>query len=213
MTIMRKHLWPLTLTAATVAAIASSIAASNLVNPLPEHVGEGTPLSGQVRSTDEGVMEGVLVSARKDDSTITITVVSDEQGRYRFPSDKLGSGHYTLKIRAAGYDLDGPKSADVSGARATVADLRLKKTDNLVPQLTDAEWLLSVPGTEDQKKQLFGCTNCHTLERTLRSRHNAQEMMQVLERMAGYANQSFPLHPQRRVSPPNLVRRFGAGTD
>ena len=31
--------------------------------------------------------------------------------------------------------------------------------------------------------------------------------------MASYANQSFPLHPQRRVSAPNLVRRFGAGTN
>ena len=37
--------------------------------------------------------------------------------------------------------------------------------------------------------------------------------MGVLERMASYANQSFPLHPQTRVSAPNLVRRFGAGTD
>ena len=37
--------------------------------------------------------------------------------------------------------------------------------------------------------------------------------MDVLERMASYANQSFPLHPQTRVSAPNLTRRFGAGTD
>jgi hypothetical protein len=37
-------------------------------------------LTGQVGAADEGEMEGVLVSARKAGSTITITVVSDEQG-------------------------------------------------------------------------------------------------------------------------------------
>ena len=44
-----------------------------------------TALTGQVTSTEEGPMEGVLVSAKKAGSTITITVVSDEQGRYSFP--------------------------------------------------------------------------------------------------------------------------------
>ena len=39
-------------------------------------------LSGRVSSAEEGPMEGVLVSAKKTGSTITITVVSDEQGRY-----------------------------------------------------------------------------------------------------------------------------------
>ena len=42
-------------------------------------------------------------------STITTTVVSDEQGQYRFPSTKLTSGQYALQIRSVGYDLDGPR--------------------------------------------------------------------------------------------------------
>src|SRR6266550_8775797 len=56
-------------------------------------------LSGKITSAEEGPMEGVLVSAKKAGSTITITVVSDQQGRYRFPSAKLTPGHYTLNIR------------------------------------------------------------------------------------------------------------------
>ncbi len=168
-------------------------------------------LSGKVTSADEGAMEGVLVSVRADGSTITTTVVSDSQGKYGVPAARLAPGHYALRIRAAGYDLQGPKAVDVGTAPAT-ADLTLRKTKNLASQLTDAEWLASIPGTEAQKKQLLGCTNCHTLERTLRSTHDADDFGKVLERMASYANQSFPLHPQARVSPPNLVRRFGAGT-
>ena len=61
----------------------------------------GVALTGQVSSKEEGMMEGVLVSAKKDDSTITITVVSDEKGRYNFPASKVGPGHYSLKIRAS----------------------------------------------------------------------------------------------------------------
>jgi len=168
-------------------------------------------LSGKVASAEEGAMEGVLVSARMDGSTITTTVVSDAQGRYRFPAARLAPGRYALRIRAVGYDLQGPKAVDVGTAPAT-ADLTLRKTKILASQLTDAEWLASIPGTEAQKKQLLGCTNCHTLERTVRSTHDADDFGKVLERMASYANQSFPLHPQVRVSTPNLVRRFGAGT-
>jgi virginiamycin B lyase len=39
-----------------------------------------TALTGQVTSQEEGPMEGVLVSAKKEGSNITITVVSDARG-------------------------------------------------------------------------------------------------------------------------------------
>ncbi len=163
-------------------------------------------LSGQVSSVEDGPMEGVLVSAKQDGSTVTTTVVSDEQGRYSFPSTKVAPGRYAIRTRAVGYDLDGPKAVEVAADKTATADLKLRKAKNVASQLTDAEWLASIPGTENQKNQLLGCTNCHTLERTLRSTHDAEEFMGVLERMASYANQSFPLHPQTRVSAPNLTR-------
>src|SRR5579862_1468444 len=62
-------------------------------------------LAGQVTS-QEGPMEGVLVTAKKAGSTIAYTVVSDAQGHYSFPSSKIDSGEYALRIRAVGFDLD-----------------------------------------------------------------------------------------------------------
>ena len=62
-------------------------------------------------------MEGVLVSAKKEGSTITTTVVSDQQGAYSFPSARLEPGKYTISIRAIGYRLDGAKTVDVAGGR------------------------------------------------------------------------------------------------
>ena len=155
-------------------------------------------LSGKVSSAEEGPMEGVLVSARRDGSTITITVVSDAEGRFSFPPDRLGSGKHALGIRAVGYDLVGPDVVEIAAGMAATVDLKLRKSEDLASQLSNGEWLASVPGSEQQKSSLLGCLGCHTLERVMRSRHNADDFMQVLARMHGYVNQSIPEAPQLR---------------
>src|SRR5713101_5028830 len=82
-------------------------------------------LTGQVTSTEEGAMEGVLVSAKKTGSTVTITVVSDRDGRFSFPASKIDPGQYALRIRAVGYDLDNHKSIEVAPQKTTPLDLKL----------------------------------------------------------------------------------------
>src|SRR4030095_1715089 len=52
----------------------------------------GVALTGQVSSAEEGMMEGVVVSARKDGSTISISVVTDAEGRLAFPAPPLAPG-------------------------------------------------------------------------------------------------------------------------
>src|SRR3954467_10080367 len=98
------------------------------------HAQSAAALSGQVGSSEEGPMEGVLVSARRDGSSITTTVVTDEKGRYVFPAARLEPGRYTLAIRAVGYKLDGPKSVDLQ--TGATADLTLSKAKNLAAQLS-----------------------------------------------------------------------------
>jgi streptogramin lyase len=156
-------------------------------------------LTGKVRSAAEPVMEGVVVSARRDGSTITVSVVTNETGQYGFPAARLEPGHYTISVRAAGYDLDGPTAADVIAGQAVTADLALKPTRNLSAQLTDAEWLMSMPGTEEQKTFLLTCNSCHTIERIVKSTHDADELVQVFERMGRYYPGSTPRKPQRLV--------------
>jgi hypothetical protein len=59
--------------------------------PLRAQMPAAAALTGRVTSVEEGAMEGVLVSARKAGSTITTTVVTDAQGRYRFPRTRLSN--------------------------------------------------------------------------------------------------------------------------
>ena len=166
--------------------------------PTASHAqGAGTALTGRVTSAEEGAMEGVLVSAKK--GTITITVVSDKEGRYSFPAARLSPGEYALKVRAVGYDLDNNSKVAVAAQKPTTLDLKLRKTEDLAAQLSNGEWMASIPGTDQQKGQLLGCVGCHTLERAMRSPHDADTFMKVvLPRMQGYVNQSIPAHPQLR---------------
>src|SRR5215471_10671476 len=87
-------------------------------------------LTGTVSSMEDGAMEGVLVSAKRANSTISITVVTDEKGRYQFPASRLEPGQYAIRVRATGYDLDDPGTIDV-GTKSATADLKLHKTANL----------------------------------------------------------------------------------
>jgi streptogramin lyase len=55
-----------------------------------------------------------------------------------------------------------------------------------------------MPGSDQQKTSLLNCMSCHNVQRIVQSQHDAAEFCDVLKRMAGYANQSTSLHPQKR---------------
>ena len=60
---------------------------------------------------------------------------------------------------------------------------------------------------------LIDCTGCHTLDRVVRSTHDADEWTQVIWRMMNYAQVSQPIKPQPRMDPqwagdPEKYRKF-----
>ena len=150
--------------------------------------GAAAELRGHVSSREEGAMEGVLVSARPSGSPITVTVVSDAKGGFRFPEGSLPPGRHELSIRAVGYELEKPIT--VSQPEPTPIHLALRKAKDLAAQLTNTEWFISMPGTTEQKRPLIECMSCHTFERVLRTKYGAEPMFEVLKRMTTYANNS-----------------------
>src|ERR1700722_5740606 len=85
-------------------------------------------LTGQVTSQQEGPMEGVIVSAKGVGTNITLSVVSDEKGQYKFPSARLKPNKYSISIRAVGYDLRPSASIEVTPNKTAQLDLKLTKT-------------------------------------------------------------------------------------
>src|SRR4051812_41873803 len=93
--------------------------------PLAAQTPSSSALSGKVTSPEEGAMEGVLVSAKRAGSTITTTVVSNAQGQYGFPRERMEPGRYSMTIRAVGYELAGSALVELSPTAAL--DLNLVK--------------------------------------------------------------------------------------
>jgi len=123
-------------------------------------------LTGIVSSTEEGKMEGIVVSAKRPGSTIMISVSTNAQGQYSFPQDRLVSGVYDVTVRAIGYTLK-PTAATVESGGSMQLDLRLAKAapDVLALQMSNSEWIQSAPGTPGQKMAVLRCLDCHGLQR------------------------------------------------
>src|SRR5262245_4475656 len=153
-------------------------------------------LTGTVSSADEGKMEGVVVSAKRPGSTIMVSVSTNAQGQYSFPKDRLEPGTYNISMRAVGYTLR-PTTATIKAAGATQLDLKLAKatSDELPLQLTNSEWILSAPGTHDQKLALLRCLDCHGMQRPIFSKEDGPEMAVTLQRMTAHSANASPNFP------------------
>src|SRR5258705_5718512 len=189
--------------------ITAALAALMAVGPATAQNSSPSALTGKVTSQAEGAMEGVLVSAKRAGSTMTISVVSNAQGQYSFPRDRLEPGKYSVAIRAVGYELPDatPAQVEVTAPQSASLDVNLVKTKDMEHQLSNGEWLQSFPGTKPFKEALFNCTSCHTLERIAKSRYNATDMGKVVQRMSTWAQGSMPTQPQ-----PQLGRKIGPPT-
>ena len=104
-----------------------------------------------------------------------------------------------MSVRAIGYELDPPKAVEVPDQKTATQDLKLDKTKDLAAQLSNGEWLASIPGTDRQKDHLLNCVGCHRVERIMRSKYDTEGFLTgILPRMQSYVQQSLPIHPQLR---------------
>lgn len=160
----------------------------------PRGASGAAALTGEVRSAAEGAMEGVVVIAEREGSSVMTAVTTNERGQYVFPRTHLQPGRYSVAIRAAGYVLPGERASVQVGAGAPARlDLSLASAtrEQLAGQLTNLEWWHSMPGTDAQKdlliRRIVNCGFCHDMGRIMRSRHTAEQFASVIARMATYA--------------------------
>jgi hypothetical protein len=188
----RKHL-------VAILAATTAVALACVIRVIAAEGTAAAALTGVVSSQADGPMEGVLVGAKRAGSTISTWVVSNAQGQYSFPRDRMEPGHYAISIRAVGYEL--PTTAvDLKGDAARL-DLQLTKITRpmkVATQLTNAELIMSAPGPAGQRNALGGCVNCHTLQRVFFSHFEPLEMSEVAARMPRHTNNSSPMHPWYR---------------
>jgi streptogramin lyase len=143
-----------------------------------------TMLTGNTRAADGGAMEGVAVSARLVNGTVTTSVYTDEQGNYYFPA--LPGGRYRVWAQAAGYEA-GRSELNLSPTRETRQDFTLKTTKDFSKQLSTFEYMAALPGDTPQDrrmKQVFGrlCTTCHVGSYALQNRFDEKGWLAIMNR-------------------------------
>ena len=178
--------------------IVSVLVVASSILGMEARASEAAPVvSGTVSSQEEGRMEGVLVSAKAEGSSITVTVVSDKEGHYSFPADRIKPGKYRFGIRAIGYELNDQIEIEIQANKPAQLNLTLQKTKDLSAQLSNAEWLMSIPGTAEQKMFRGSCVDCHSMQRIFRSTYTAETFIPILRRMGYYTAAAGPEEEKR----------------
>jgi streptogramin lyase/mono/diheme cytochrome c family protein len=151
--------------------------------------------SGTVRAGGGEPLEGIMVQLIAPNAVRT-TVTSNQDGQYEFP--QLLPGAYTLRIAKPleflPYQKDsvqvagGLKLDDIVLQRRSETDF-LPASEDVLAQLTGAEWLWNLPGTAEEK-QLVGrmCgEGCHGYEQIMRNRLDERSWRLMVFRMLHYS--------------------------
>jgi virginiamycin B lyase len=150
---------------------------------------------GNVHAADGGALEGIMVQLIAPNAVRT-TVYSNEDGQYEFP--QLPSGAYTLRIAKPLQFLPYQRDAiQVSGA-AALDDIVLQRrsdtdflppTEDVLSQLTGAEWMWNLPGTAEEKQTFSrNCgAGCHSYQQIMRNRLDERSWRLMVFRMLNYA--------------------------
>ncbi len=122
-------------------------------------------LTGSITSASGAKLEGVQVSAKKEGSTITTSVYTDQNGDYFFPP--MAEGKYRVWAQALGFhtakdavDLSAAKHQDFKLAAMTDPEERFRQ---LPPEMMVAALPDETPEDANIKKIFTNeCTGCHT---------------------------------------------------
>jgi len=158
-----------------------------------------TGLVGTVQSADGKPMEGVAVSARAQDKNISTSVYTNQEGEYFFPP--LDAGEYRMWAQAVGFELTRAEKT-ISSGRQIRQDFTLKPVADFSSQLSDAEWMESLPDDTPADRRMKkvihnNCVVCHGPGFALAKRFDAAGWGVIMNTMI--EKQTLPDSPNRKL--------------
>lgn len=158
-------------------------------------------ISGTVRGSDGGPMEGVAVSARANDKSFTTTVYTDHNGEFYFP--RLETGQYKVWAQAVGFVAD-KKEFELQGDKRL--ELTLKKLEDFHSQLSATELLASLPGNNPNDRRMKrllidNCDSCHTMGWVLQNRFDSKGWATIINLMGSRIDIYGALGPEHPLDP------------
>jgi hypothetical protein len=190
------------------------------VNPWYRATAQNSPavlLRGNLRGGPRGsvdaaggeALEGIAVQLIAPNG-IRTTVYSDQDGQYEFP--QLPSGSYTLRIakpleflpyRRDAVKVDGPATLDkIILQRRSETDF-LPPTEDVLSQLTGAEWIWNLPGTAEEKQTFSrNCgAGCHSYQQIMRNRLDERSWGLMVQRMLHHGGSPLIVPSRARGNP------------
>src|SRR5262252_6998521 len=143
-------------------------------------------LAGAITSASGQKLEGVTVSAKRDGTTITTSVYTDQDGNYYFPP--LADGKYQVWAQALGFETT-KGSVDLTVTRKhNIALKPMTDPEAMIRQLPGELLVTALPeDTEDDAriKKIFTnqCTGCHTPSYVLQFRFDEAGWNKIINMM------------------------------
>jgi len=151
---------------------------------------------GVVKNAKGFPIEGLMVQLISHQTSIRTTVYTNQQGEYNFPT--LEQGDYVLRLarplefrpyRRDSVRIDGSTALpDIVVEKISESEY-LSPTPDILPQLTGAEWLANIPGTQQEKDAVVGTcgSSCHSFQMQMRARYSEADWRKIVHRMTDYS--------------------------
>lgn len=141
-------------------------------------------LSGQVLSLDGEPLPGIPIRTRLANKNMTMTVFTNREGHYSYRD--LLPGVHSVSIRAVGFEPVEREGVSITQGKSEQLDFTLKSVSPTISDLTTYEVVTALPGTEKQKAEAAGCSDCHSLQFVLQQPRRSREgWLRTIERMRG----------------------------
>ena len=175
----------------------------------------GGALSGNVKDPSGAPFKGAFVNARNAQTTLTMHVLSDPQGKYRM--EGLPYGEYEVSIRAIGYRSEPKTGVKLSSETPVSLDFALSKGMVRWTDLSDYQMRELLPEGKGKEELVGRCTACHGIQSRMAATRRDEEHWKravafMRESMGYFLGRSFTdEHAKNVVS--YLTTVFGVDSD
>jgi len=120
---------------------------------------DAATITGTVKGPDGQAMRGVFVQARQSQMRMTVSVLTDNQGRYEV--ENLPAGDYRLSIRATGYKADAKSGIKLTAEQNLSQDFALATTPVKWTEISILQGIELLPNARGKDVLVEDCMSCH----------------------------------------------------
>ena len=123
---------------------------------------QAATVAGTVTGPDSAPFRGAFVQARNAKTKITVSVLSDPQGRYLI--ENLPAGDYRLQVKAIGYKADSKSGVALAADQNLAHDISLQKAIVRWSDLSMYQGKKLLPDARGKDAYFLHCMACHGFE-------------------------------------------------